>query len=319
MQSEFRHSSTIIAVHFLVRNSQNYQRSFPIDDYSKTWDGTIAPTDGYAKKPAQNETGNLMTSNCQPLPRATQEQITSLAHLLCGSAGENLVGVYVHGSLAMGCFNPLASDIDLLMITRRPLPAQTNRQILGGLLQLSGSPHPVEISVVHSAQISPWHHPTPFDLHYSEVWRAAAQETLASDPDATLPSGEDGDLAGHFTVLARRGCCLAGAPIATLQLAVPWNDYLDSVRSDFAWAVSSAQADPIYRVLNACRCWAAVIDGIVLSKAEGGAWAKGRVPTRFHPLLARACAAYSGEDIESALKDTEAHAFHRWIADQLGW
>jgi predicted nucleotidyltransferase len=33
--------------------------------------------------------------------------------------GSNLVGVYLHGSLAMGCFNPHASDIDVLVITQR--------------------------------------------------------------------------------------------------------------------------------------------------------------------------------------------------------
>lgn len=31
--------------------------------------------------------------------------------------GENLVGVYLHGSLAMGCFNPQRSDIDLIIDT----------------------------------------------------------------------------------------------------------------------------------------------------------------------------------------------------------
>ena len=30
--------------------------------------------------------------------------------------GENLVGIYLHGSLAMGCFNPQKSDIDLIIV-----------------------------------------------------------------------------------------------------------------------------------------------------------------------------------------------------------
>ena len=30
--------------------------------------------------------------------------------------GENLTGVYLHGSLAMGCFNPDKSDIDLIIV-----------------------------------------------------------------------------------------------------------------------------------------------------------------------------------------------------------
>ena len=31
--------------------------------------------------------------------------------------GKDLTGVYLHGSLAMGCFNPQKSDIDLMVVT----------------------------------------------------------------------------------------------------------------------------------------------------------------------------------------------------------
>ena len=34
---------------------------------------------------------------------------------------DNLVGVYLHGSAVMGCFNPLKSDIDLIVVADRPL------------------------------------------------------------------------------------------------------------------------------------------------------------------------------------------------------
>lgn len=32
--------------------------------------------------------------------------------------GEELVGIYLHGSMAMGCFQPQKSDIDLLIVIR---------------------------------------------------------------------------------------------------------------------------------------------------------------------------------------------------------
>ena len=31
--------------------------------------------------------------------------------------GENLVGVYLHGSAAMGCYNAAKSDLDLIVVT----------------------------------------------------------------------------------------------------------------------------------------------------------------------------------------------------------
>ena len=34
--------------------------------------------------------------------------------------GDELVGVYLHGSAAMGCFNPAKSDLDLLIVVKKP-------------------------------------------------------------------------------------------------------------------------------------------------------------------------------------------------------
>jgi len=33
--------------------------------------------------------------------------------------GNNLVGIYLHGSAAMGCFNPKKSDLDLILIVKK--------------------------------------------------------------------------------------------------------------------------------------------------------------------------------------------------------
>ena len=35
---------------------------------------------------------------------------------------DNLVGVYLHGSAVMGCFNPDKSDIDLIVVVNSNIP-----------------------------------------------------------------------------------------------------------------------------------------------------------------------------------------------------
>ena len=40
--------------------------------------------------------------------------------------GENLLGVYLHGSAAMGCFNPKSSDLDLLVGVKYDKSASAN-------------------------------------------------------------------------------------------------------------------------------------------------------------------------------------------------
>jgi predicted nucleotidyltransferase len=40
---------------------------------------------------------------------------------------DNLVGIYLHGSLAMRCFNPDKSDIDFLVIAKNKLTFETKK------------------------------------------------------------------------------------------------------------------------------------------------------------------------------------------------
>src|SRR2546428_13430063 len=65
--------------------------------------------------------------NCPGAVRAQVDQLTStLSNLLA----EHLIGIYLHGSLAMGCFNPHHSDLDLLVITTTRMSLTTKRQII---------------------------------------------------------------------------------------------------------------------------------------------------------------------------------------------
>ena len=235
----------------------------------------------------------------QLAPRAVQIQLDQITHFLYEVIGQNLVGVYLHGSLAMGCFNVARSDIDLLAITYHPLTASTARTLFAALLEGSNQPRPIEISILHYAQINPWRYPTPFDLHFSEMHRARVTEALAAS-EAKLPAGGlDHDLAAHFTVLRARGVCLYGEVIASLSIDVPWADYLDSLRLDLVWAqqpvaVDAVAVDAVNAVLNACRIWAAVEARVVLSKAEGARWASSRLPATWRVLVESAASCYAG-------------------------
>ena len=45
-----------------------------------------------------------------------------LDEFICNSKNilqDNLIGIYLHGSLAMGCFNEKKSDIDLLVVVKQ--------------------------------------------------------------------------------------------------------------------------------------------------------------------------------------------------------
>jgi streptomycin 3"-adenylyltransferase len=213
----------------------------------------------------------------------------------------DLVGVYLHGSLATGCFNPACSDLDLLAVLRRDLSPSERRDLAGLMLARSGAPIPLEISILHLKDLWPWRHPTPYIFHYSKDWRDRFNQTLTSGDEASIATlgvegdGLDEDLAGHVTITRMRGICLWGAPIASVFPPVPAQDYAASIVADLHWARNRLQQYPIYAVLNMCRVYAFLRDGLVCSKQEGAEWALGVLAPELHALIHASLGAYGGD------------------------
>lgn len=88
-----------------------------------------------------------------PLSRLLSEIKTGCRHLL----GENLTGIYLHGSVAFGCFRWEKSDIDFLVVVKEELPHGIKRRLMDLILRLSESAPPkgLEMSVVLESGMPP--------------------------------------------------------------------------------------------------------------------------------------------------------------------
>jgi streptomycin 3"-adenylyltransferase len=202
-----------------------------------------------------------------------QAQLARFADRICAGLGANLIGVYVHGSLAMGYFNPRHSDLDLLLLNREPPTPAALAAAASAVLASSGAPYPFEISLLNAQDLQPWRHPAPYDWHFGEDSRPQATEALARGTLRAAVDTRDADLAAHVTVTRARGVALLGPPPGEVFPAVPAQDFRDSLLQDFAWGRRGLAQNPVYFVLNACRVLAFLRTGQVLSKAEGGRWA----------------------------------------------
>ncbi|MFZ5814193.1 MAG: aminoglycoside adenylyltransferase domain-containing protein [Bacillota bacterium] len=223
-------------------------------------------------------------------PPPVRAQVERFREGLQQVLGAHLVGLYLHGSLAMGCFTPSRSDVDLIAVAgTQPAPVQLTA-LAERLLSLSGQPAPLEFHLLSEGDLLCWRFPTPYRFHFSESWRERfAAGALPAQPPA------DPDLAAHLTILHHRGVVLQGPPIRDLFPTVPKADYLTAIwEHDVMDALRSLSANPVYGVLNACRVLAFAEAGLVTSKAEGAAWALDRVNGRLRPLIARALAVYAG-------------------------
>ena len=229
---------------------------------------------------------------------------------------DNLVGVYLHGSLVMGCFNPQKSDIDLIIVIDKPISDSVKRAYLDTVVQFNAlAPKKgIEMSIVLREVCKPFVYPTPFELHFS----AGYLEWYGEDPDDYIRemTGTDKDLAAHFTIINKRGKCLYGVPIEDVFAEVPSSDYMDSIWFDVEGATEEITEYPMYLTLNLARVLAYKKEGLVLSKKEGGDWALEHLPAEYRPLIADAMREYS-ESAEIVYDDMLAKRYAEYVIREL--
>ncbi len=175
---------------------------------------------------------------------------------LCAAWSPKLVGVYVHGSAALGGFGP-ASDLDVLVVT----DGGSNWPALGAqLLAECGGPRTLELSVVAADAARRPSRPWPFFLHVN-----------SEDERVDLDEGRgDPDLICHYAVTRTAGVTVSGPPPEAAFGPVSRSQLVDYFREELRWSVT--HADQRYAVLNACRAMAYADRGVLLSKPAGGQW-----------------------------------------------
>lgn len=205
---------------------------------------------------------------------------------------ENLVGIYLHGSSVMGCFNPEKSDIDLIIVVDDKMSDATKKTYMDMVVVLNSyaPAKGIEMSIVRKEACDPFVYPTPFELHFS----AMHLKWYRDNPEDYIlkMNGTDKDLAAHFTIIRKRGKCLYGLPIEDAFAEVPKADYMDSIWNDIAEAPEEITENTMYLTLNLARVLAFAKDGLVLSKKEGGEWGLKNVPEEYHSLIENALSEY---------------------------
>jgi predicted nucleotidyltransferase len=217
--------------------------------------------------------------------------------------GENLVGVYLHGSLAMGCFNPRTSDVDFIVVVSEKLDVETKKAIIAFVLEPAkdAPAKGLEFSVVLLNETQHVTYPTPYELHYSEAWREVYQSGQA---DYETPR-RDPDLAAHFVMVRRRGICLYGRPIDEVFAEGAEAYYWASIANDARDILGKVAENPVYSILNLCRVLAFKRERLITSKAEGGSWGLANLDPQYHPLIRQALHEYAAADPMNVAWDKE--------------
>jgi predicted nucleotidyltransferase len=231
--------------------------------------------------------------------------------------GENLLGIYLHGSLAQGGFQPARSDIDIIVVSEQGIEPVQQRPIVEMLLRLSKAPIPLDIYFLAKSVIFPFQPPLPYDLHYNERQREHYQVMLRRDEWQNDLDQRDPMLSIYLAVLHTYGIVLVGKPIAETLPVVPEQTLRDSLIAATLVERDERMRDLVSFVLNACRTLAYLREGTLISKEESGIWGETHVPEQYAALIHQSLALYRGDRLSRPVGRVVLDEFAEYIKEEV--
>lgn len=233
--------------------------------------------------------------------------------------GSNVVGAYLLGSAVTGGLRP-RSDLDVLVVSERPLSEAEKRELVGRILPISWRETPqgmlrgIELTVVVQSSVRPWRYPPRRDFQYGGWLRLA----LDRGEPAPWAATTDPDLASLITQARAADVALLGGSAKDVLDPVPFGDVLDAIVAGVDEWVGNIASDTRNAILALARIWSALETGALSPKDVAATWALGRLPGADRPVLARARSIYLGEadDEWDDVRD-DVDRYVRYVADEI--
>ena len=260
-----------------------------------------------------------MAYNWETCPSEIKDFVFNIQNEIAQILSDDIVGFYLHGSLAMGGFNPKNSDVDILVVTKNFIKVDVKRKLAKLFLKHSKSPFPIEISILNKNQLENWNHPCPFDFHYSEFWRERYEDDLLKGTYNFLnaESNTDADLAAHLTITRHRGICVDGKPIVEVLPLVPRSDYISSILGDYQECLENIELDPVYSSLNLIRVFWYLKEGVISSKKEAGEWGLLTLPKEMSNTIQKVNECYADEKYINHFKKEELLLLKNYLSKSV--
>lgn len=218
-------------------------------------------------------------------------QINHVCDVWKNSLGDSLVGVYIHGSLALSCFMEKTSDLDILIVTKKRLSRELRLKVASEIMLFDNKPCPLEMSAIWINDLSEY--PVKCQFHYSDYWTASYEKVLSGELESNhlLDNDfEDSDIASYIRVLNQSGICVYGESIDKVFPKISDENFWESISSDIDDYDFNAY-NPRYFVSNILilgRILSYKVEKRVLSKYEGALWMIGYLPVKYHYIIKNA-------------------------------
>ena len=247
-------------------------------------------------------------------PNDVQDLLDFLVAGLRRSLGDNLCGVYLRGSLALGDFVPATSDVDVLAVTEQPVSETEYAQLVA----------------LHAA-VDTLPNPYANRLEIAYIDGAALRRFRPGLRHPTLGQGETLAWSEHYAnwILERwavreHGVTLFGPAPRTLIDLVSHSELSNAVRDrlgDWAdWAIQEDDPDWLlprrhkaYVVETMCRAVYALSCGALVSKPAAVTWALRTLPEPWRSTVARSQTWREDDTVDLSIVP-EVRRFVLWAA-----
>lgn len=221
-------------------------------------------------------------------PPAVQQAIARFCQAAAQLPG-GVVGIYLYGSLARGCWHEQTSDVDLLVITDSAMSEDGGAALLRVHREAG---HALDVTAVTREQLIVDTVPTPIDFLLKPIEGGRLVRLPEGCRDFLLQRQDAHEC----------GCTLAGRPAREIVPPVPWPALARCLAGLLPHLVPSFK-NP---TLMLCRVAYACQHRALCSKAEAGEWALEHLEESWQPLIATALQCYAAGVSEERREDLPA-------------
>ena len=255
------------------------------------------------------------------LPADIKNQITNVVNVWKAHLENNLVGVYLHGSIVLNAFHPNSGDIDILVVVKDTLDASQKLSIAKDIIALDGAPRPVEVSAIKLEDARRWKNPGNCVFHYSDFWR---EKYLARfrDPaskvyvvDREFP---DADVTSYIKLINQSGIVLYGQKIRDVFADISDEDFWSSISSNMEEYDFHAY-NPRYfasNILILGRILSFKKETRILSKYDAGLWMMQNVPEDLRYLPEAAMKIWF-ENEDRTLPENDLETLRKYLIQEI--
>jgi aminoglycoside 9-adenylyltransferase len=229
----------------------------------------------------------------RPIPPGALQALRIVQELL----DDTVVGVYLFGSAVMGGLRR-DSDVDVLAVINQPLAEAKRKKVVARLMAASGrmgnaaGARPIELTIIHLAQIVPWRYPPRSELLYGEWLRQDFAENRAPKPEPNP------DLAIMLTQVRQSSIPLLGPEARRLIEPVPTGHLRLALAETLPALLGDLHGDERNVLLTLARMWLTAATGEIAPKDVAARWAITRLPEAWGAFLDMARRAYLGEAVD---------------------